>query len=478
MYRLVMYYLMLLLGVAFILSFFNLFSFTPWELLLSTFILTMVCWFTNEGLAKVFGVTTNIESSNITAFILALIINPVAWNNFFGLSMIVLAALVAMASKYVLTTRKKHIFNPAALAVAVTGVLFGAYASWWVGGAVLFPLVLIGGVLIVRKIQRFDLFWSFAVIAVLGIAYSFLPTNPLTSIWQTVLHSSLLFCGTIMLTEPLTSPHTRIHRVIYGALVGFLFIPGIHIASFYFSPEIALLIGNIYAYVAQPNSRRTLTLKEAKQVADNVWDFSFIPERPLAFNPGQYMEWTLGHMPVDMRGNRRYFTIASSPTEKELHLGIKTYEPSSTFKKALLALKPGDTMSVGELSGDFTLPRDPHKKLAFIAGGIGITPFRSMVQYMIDENQKRDAVLLYSTKTADEVAYKQTFDAAEHAIGMKTHYTRSLDIDTLMREVPDYKERMFYLSGPRGMVVAFQKTLKELGVPRRNIKIDFFPGFA
>ena len=479
MYRLVLYHLVVLIAAAFSLSFFDFFSFTPWALLFSFFLITATCWISNEAIARVFNVTPNTESVYITAFILVLILNPVSFSDFMGAGILVLASIVAMASKYILTIDKKHIFNPVALAVAVTGIVFGTYASWWVGGTLsLLPFVLIGGLLVVRKVQRFDQLFVFSIITLAGVAIKFLPNNPLDSIWQTTLHSSLIFFVTIMLTEPLTSPVSRVHRIIYAAIVAFLFTPGTHIGGFYFAPETALLVGTVYAYIVSPKVRRILTLKEQKQIAEGVYEFVFTSHKPISFKPGQYLEWTLGHANPDQRGNRRYFTIGSSPTEQEICLGIKTYENPSTFKKALLALQPGQTIAVGQLAGEFTLPRDPGRKVAFIAGGIGVTPFRSMIQYLIDTDQKRDAILLYSTKTEEELAYKEVFAEAQQKIGLKTYYDRMITTEELTREVPDYKERLFYLSGPRGMVVAFEKTLRQLGVSRRNIKVDFFPGLV
>ena len=154
-------------------------------------------------------------------------------------------------------------------------------------------------------------------------------------------------------------------------------------------------------------------------------------------------------------------------------------------------MKAGDTLSASHLAGDFVLPKDPSEKLAFIAGGIGITPFRSMVQYLVDTRDRRSAVLLYANKTADDIAYKEVFDRAEREIGLKTVHVLSgeaapppgmqsgrIDAARIAREVPDYRERLFFISGPHTMVDSFARTLREMGVPRRNIKTDFFPGFA
>ena len=150
----------------------------------------------------------------------------------------------------------------------------------------------------------------------------------------------------------------------------------------------------------------------------------------------------------------------------------------SSFKRALAALRPGGTISVAQLAGDFVLPRSKKKKLAFIAGGIGVTPFRSMVGEMLTTGSARDAVLLYANKDLEDVAYRDFFDHATSAIGLKTVYTNSIDAVMITQEIPDYRERMFFISGPRGMVVSFTQALKSLGVSSSHIKTDYFPGFA
>ncbi len=100
-----------------------------------------------------------------------------------------------------------------------------------------------------------------------------------------------------------------------------------------------------------------MRLKEKLQLAPAVFDFVFTPNRPMAaaFTAGQYMDWTIDASKNDTRGNRRYFTIASSPTESEVHLGVKVPKDPSTFKQALLNMKPGDELMAGTLAGDFNL---------------------------------------------------------------------------------------------------------------------------
>ena len=492
MYRLVLYYLVALLVAAFVLCFFGILPFDPAALAFSTVIILGTCWVTNQVCAYMFDAVTNVESVYITAFILALIIAPIAATDHAGLGFLIFASVWAMASKYMFAIGKKHIFNPAAFGVALSALVINQSAVWWVGGNLwLLPFVLAGGFLIVRKMQRFDLVGSFAIATVVALVATTAWGSYSTSIVQTLLHSSFLFFAFVMLTEPLTTPPDQISRIAYGALVGFLFAPNIHIGSFYFSPEIALLIGNIFSYAVSPKGRFMLTLTSIQRSAQDVYNFAFTPDRKLSFAPGQYMEWTLGHGHSDDRGNRRYFTIASSPTDDEVHLGVKFYPQSSTFKQALAAMKTGDKISASHIAGNFVLPKDPQKKLVFIAGGIGITPFLSMVQYMLDKKEQRSIVIFYSNKTSADIAYKDVFDRAENELGIKTvHaltnektpgpgiYNGPVNAHLIMEQIPDYRDRTFYVSGPHVMVEAFERTLHEMGISRFKIKSDFFPGFA
>jgi len=139
------------------------------------------------------------------------------------------------------------------------------------------------------------------------------------------------------------------------------------------------------------------------------------------------------------------------------------------------------------------LPEDEKIKLVFIAGGIGITPFRSMIKYLLDKNIKREIILFYMNKTLSEIIYKDIFDRAESQLGIKVVYiltdranlpkdwkgeTGKVDEETIRRTVSDYRERKFYLSGPHEMIQSFEKILDRMGVKRKMIKTDYFPGYA
>ena len=478
-YRLVLYHLTLLVAVALLESLFGIIPYGAFDLLFSVVLLVAVCFAVNTACAKLVGAVTNVESVYITAFILALIMNPVAPTDGRGILVLVLAATLAMGSKYVLALDKKHFLNPAAFGVALLPLLGVGSASWWVGGNLpLLPFVLVGGVLVVRKMRRADLVGTFVIVALVTIVLTSAAGDVFATLHATLLYGAFLFLATVMLTEPATMPPTHALRMVYGAIVAILYAPAVHLGPVYLLPEQALLVGNLFALLVSSRGRYTMRLVEKHLPVASIDEFVFVPDRPVAFKPGQYLEWTLPHSPSDARGNRRYFTIASSPTEKRIRLGIKFYEPASSFKRALGSLKINDTISAAGVAGDFTLPRNTAKKLAFIAGGIGVTPFRSHVQYVVDREEQRDIVLLYASKP-DEIVYRDLFDRAAQAIGMRTVYIPGM-IDTALikKEIPDYKERTFYLSGPPGMVDAHKKALRRMGVWRFNIKTDYFPGFV
>jgi ferredoxin-NADP reductase len=296
-----------------------------------------------------------------------------------------------------------------------------------------------------------------------------------------------------MLTEPLTTPPTAKKQTWYAALTGILFPPQFHILSFYSTPELALVISNIFSYIVSPKYKLFPRLKEKVKITPDSADFVFSHGvRRFKYKPGQYMEWTLPHNGTDLRGNRRYFTLASSPTEPDLRIGIKFYQPSSSFKRTLLNITSGSPIVAAQVSGDFTMPRDSNRKLAFIAGGIGVTPYRSMVKYLLDTKEKRSVTLLYSARTSEDFAYQEVFEQARRDFGMNTKYIVTdqkisnsgnylagrLNSKLISSEIPDYMDRIFYISGTQPMVKAIKADLKELNIPRRQIKVDYFPGYG
>lgn len=492
MYRLLLYYLLTLLGFALLFGAIGWLTFSPINITIATVVIVAFCYGLNLIFARVWNAPANNESAILTGLILALIITPPASPK--QLLFPIAAAGLAIASKYLLAVRHKHIFNPAAIAVVLTALGPQESASWWVGTTALLPIVVAGGLLVVRKIRRFTMVTIFLLSALLSTSlFAVLDQRDmLTSLQATVLHSSLFFLAFVMLTEPWTSPSTHSKRIVYAALVGILFAPSLHIGSFYSTPEIALVAGNIAAFFMSPAVKTKLRLKHRRRYGESTIDFTFVPERRFSYRPGQYVELTLPHTSVDARGVRRYITIASSPTEELLHFGVRFYEPSSTFKRTLQEAGEDLFLSAGQLGGDFVMPKDPHVKLAFIAGGIGVTPFRSMVKYLTDTGDSRSVKLIYGERTVADIAYSEVFEEARHKIGIDTTYVITdpkgatspylepgrIDVELIRTRIPDFAERHFYVSGPQPMVKEIRSMLRELAVPAQNIHVDYFFGYA
>jgi len=493
MYRLLMYYLIALIIIAFGFSAIGVMHYNALYIAVSAAILVFACWLINKILAKIFNAPINPESAILTGLILTLIVPPKPT----GYSFLFLIAVsgLAMASKYILTINNKHIFNPAAIAVVLTALGPKQSASWWVGTAAMLPFVIIGGILITRKLRRGPMVIAFLIVTTLATA--FLPVSGgghiFSDLENMILNSSAFFLGFVMLTEPYTSPTTRNKQLWYAAIVGLLLAPQFHIGSYYTTPEVALIIGNIYAYLSGNKLKLFPTLFRKYKIASDTAEFAFVSDQPLDYQPGQYMEFTLPHEKVDNRGARRYFTLSSSPTEGQLKIGVKFYDQSSSFKSALLDINKNTPIVASQLAGDFILPKDQQEKLIFIAGGIGITPFRSMIKYLIDTNQKRDIILLYSARSEDEVAYRDTLEIARKNLGINTLYIISgknskiskpnsvngiIDARLIKTYAPDLYNRTFYISGTHEMVESIQEMLSQLGVKSAKIKIDFFPGYA
>ncbi len=479
MYRLMLYGLGIVAGVAVVFGFTGTLPFTGVAMLASLAVLSTVCFVANTSLGILFDTPTNYESSLITLLILFCIFKPSS--SLHDLLLLAVAGAIAMASKYVLAIKGKHIFNPAAIAAVVLGVTGLFPALWWIATPVMLPFVAILGLLVVRKIRRFKMVLSFTGAALIAMVVVGLSHQQAVGTTLVTAFTSwpLVFLGTIMLTEPSTNPVRLRHQLIYGVGVGILFASQLNLGILTSTPENVLILGNIYAYTVNPKYRLKLRLKQKIQLSAQVYDFIFTPNKPIAFKAGQYMEWTLGLplISVDGRGNRRTFTLASSPTESDVHIGVKFYQPASSFKKALQAMQVGDSIVAGQLGGEFVLPEDSSQKLLFIAGGIGITPFRSMLTYLADKQEQRDVVLFYGAPSEAEISYQDVLKKAAQNGATIVPFFGKADATTLPHHVPDLAERRIYISGPHAMVVAYENMLSKAGIKRSQIVVDYFPGY-
>lgn len=433
----------------------------------------------------------NLGSTVITLLILFFLFDP-------SLDPLMLAglagvAVIAILSKYLIAYRHLHILNPVAIAAVIAGTAGFAYATWWVATPVLVIAIALGGLLVVMKIDRGAMVAAGLVVASLGmLTQAFLSESFSLVVYINYLISApLLFFMFVMVTEPLTTPAGKKRQIIYGALVGLLMSIPFSLGPLYSSPELALVIANLVFYPFSLRSRLRLELVEKETIAHNTVEYRFKPSHPFSYTPGQYLEWTLPHEETDERGIRRYFTLASSPNEELVRLTVRLSDKGSSFKQSLEELNPGDVIYATSLQGDFVLPKEPEKyKYLFVAGGIGVTPFRSHIQSLIERGKQVDATLMYCNNQERDIAYQDYFNEAKDTIGLETVHvlneppkdwdgeTGFIDEHMLTSRVPDVATRIVYISGPPGMVGAYSKLFKKAGVPASHIHTDYFPGLA
>lgn len=118
------------------------------------------------------------------------------------------------------------------------------------------------------------------------------------------------------------------------------------------------------------------------------------------------------------------------------------------------------------------------QKYVFIAGGIGITPFRSMVVDLLHGKEKRDIVLFYKVHNDDEILFRDIFRRAEK-IGLQTVYVvnKRLQANEIKRQTSDWSSRVYYISGPQGFVAEERDMLEQMGIAQEHIKTDLFTGY-
>lgn len=222
-----------------------------------------------------------------------------------------------------------------------------------------------------------------------------------------------------------------------------------------------------------------LTVTATKQEARDTFSFVFEPEQLLRWKAGQFLRYVLNHPNPDDRGIERYFTIASAPHERDVMLTTRFASKSSSFKKALKSLRQGDTLEAHDLEGDFVVD-DAKKTFVFIAGGIGITPFRAILFDLDYQQQPLNVRLLYCNHD-NEFPYRKELEALKSRHPkFRIDYIVSparIDEKSIPQLVPDIQKPTFYVSGPEPMVESMDEIFKKIGVPDDRIKNDFFPGY-
>ncbi|WP_159501937.1 FAD-dependent oxidoreductase [Microbacterium sp. 18062] len=502
MYRLVQLALGILAAIAFVLSFFGLVTPTPWEILATGAVLSLVSVGADAVAQRVLRLPLRTESSLITSTILLFVLRPTIEP--IGLLGIAIAALAASVSKYLLVWRGRHIFNPAAVGATVVTVIAALLpldagiggSAWWVGTPVLFGPVLLLGLLVLwrtEKVRVVGLFLLVAIVVnlvrvVVQYQQSGFEFDLGTVIGQVLTASPFLFLGAFMLSEPLTLPPRRRQQLVVAALVGVLAGWPIPVGYMTLGQERALLIGNLIAFLFCLRAAVRLTLTSRESPSATVRELTFRARRPVPFIAGQYLELDVPHRRPDARGTRRPFSIVSAP--EDLPTVRVAYRdgvgPQSTYKRALAAVESGETLAVTGVWGDFVLPKDASHPILMVAAGIGVTPFVSQLRHLAATGGRRDVVLVFVASDASQLVFRDDIAAAGVPVAV---FTRDEPVDlpagwswaggtridaaSLERAVPDVAARHAYISGPPALIADLAPTLRRA----RSITTDAFSGY-
>lgn len=218
-----------------------------------------------------------------------------------------------------------------------------------------------------------------------------------------------------------------------------------------------------------------VTFSYKKRVAKDIYSFYFKPPTPVRYTAGQFIELHIPHNNADERGTKHWFTLSSSPHEDHLTVTTKFSKPSSSFKQSLLKLSPGTELFMAESMGDFVIPKDPTIPLIFVAGGIGITPYRSMISWLDSQNEKRDITLIYAVTLKNQLAFLPLLK--RYNLKLIEHTGNSLSAGTILSLSRPKPSSLIYLSGPEPMVETLVEQFKQSSQDMSKIVTDYFPGY-
>jgi ferredoxin-NADP reductase len=233
-------------------------------------------------------------------------------------------------------------------------------------------------------------------------------------------------------------------------------------------------------------------LQSKEEVVGDILIVRLAPAQGFGFRAGQ---WCFLNLPdrglQDERGLRRHLSLASSPGDPEMVFATKL--SGSAFKQTLARLEPGAEITLEEPRGSLALPEDPAEPLAFLAGGIGITPFRAMLRHAAQAATGHKITLFYSNRTPEETVFLEDLEALGRAhanlqiVATMTRMHQSsrpwdgptgrLTGELIRERLPQWKTARYFLAGPPPMVDAMAGTLEELGVPGDRVRAEKFSGY-
>jgi ferredoxin-NADP reductase len=236
----------------------------------------------------------------------------------------------------------------------------------------------------------------------------------------------------------------------------------------------------------------TSKLKEKENLAEGTMGFYFAKPAGFQFKPGQYMDLTLIDPPeTDAEGNIRSFSIASVPEDE--YLLFATRMRDSAFKRFLRTAAPDTEIKMEGPMGSFTLHNNSSKPAAFLAGGIGITPFSSILRHAARAKLPHRLHLFYSNRRPEDAAFMDVLRQLEKEnanfklIPSMSEMNKSaqtwngetgfINQEMLARYLPSLQGPIYYVAGPPAMVTAMRQMLIAAGVDEDDVRTEEFSGY-
>ncbi len=220
-------------------------------------------------------------------------------------------------------------------------------------------------------------------------------------------------------------------------------------------------------------------IKRIREIAKNTVEISMERPKDFSFKAGQYIQLSVNKLKYpDHKGSSRVFSIASSPKDKD-NLLIAFRNTNSGFKQTLIRSPLGTEILIEGPHGFSVFPINTNKSIVFIAGGIGITPYLSMIHFAIMSNSKLSMTLLYSNKDKESSAYiKELENIANHVKSFKIINTfNNLDTKFIQKNIHDINTSIWYLAGPPNMTNSIYEILLSLEIDSTNILTEGFIGY-
>lgn len=212
-----------------------------------------------------------------------------------------------------------------------------------------------------------------------------------------------------------------------------------------------------------------VTFVARQEVALGIWQYTFEPERPIDFVPGQYVD-------LQLNTGSRTFTLTSLPSNSSMSFITKHFELQSPYKHSLQALRRGDTAMIGAAMGDLVLPKSPAIPLVYIAGGIGMASYASMLRDLLARKEERRIFLFYRLRAAREQLFRDLTDAYPLQLKQVVLAPNALSAREIKAATPP--DALMYLSGSQDFVETLRTDLEALGTPRSSIVFDYYDGYA